>query len=105
MAVAQEPGISEVFGIARKMALELEALPEESHQMIAGMLAQGFQHRMAKIQRVEQEKAAAQQLEASKRAEARAKQDSEAHELLKQHREQLLVGKAATQQVMEPIAQ
>lgn len=88
MAVNAEPTTAELFGIAKRIALELEGLPMEANSFIVTMVAQSFQHRTMKAQRD------AQQAEID-RALAREEREKKAADMIAAHREQLQAAKDA----------
>lgn len=78
----KEVPTEEICGIAKKLALELEKLPIESHQVVTGMIAQLFQHRAI----TEQNRAERERME---RAEERENRDRKVQEMLARRAEQL----------------
>lgn len=71
----QDVSSADIFGIAKKMHLELEKLPQESHQVICGMLAQMFQRRV-----IHEEGKLVRDKEA--RQAAREQREAEQHEMM-----------------------
>jgi len=90
MGLEKQHTAAELSGICKKIAVELEGYPMESHQVVVSMLAQLFQHRaMSEKNRLEQE-----QID---RQRAQDQRNQEQHELMQKHQQMLEQHQGATE--------